>query len=66
MIWGGELPDENAFASEADANATISLILRHWNAILAELEEGVHLPLVEEPGIDGIVGRARRLDGAVP
>jgi uncharacterized protein len=59
MIWGGELADENAFASEEEANATISLVLRHWNAILAELEgDGVHPPLVEERGVDGIVGRA--------
>jgi uncharacterized protein len=33
LIWGGELSDENAFESIEEANATLSLIMRHWNAI---------------------------------
>ena len=59
VIWGGELPDESAFTSIEEANACMSLIMRHWNSIIADLErESIHLPLIVEPGIDGIPGRA--------
>jgi hypothetical protein len=57
-IWGGELPDENAFASIKEANATLSLIMRHWNSIASELEiEGLHLPLVFEVETGAVPGR---------
>jgi len=58
LIWGGELPDENAFASVEDANATLSLIMRHWNSIASELEtESVHVPLVLEVETGAVPGR---------
>ena len=50
VIWGGELPDENAFASIEEANAILQLIMRHWNAIIADLEaEIVYVPVMGEP-----------------
>ncbi len=59
IIWGGELPDENAFASLDEANETLALIMRHWNCIITELDrDTVHLPVVLEPGPDGVIGRA--------
>ena len=59
MIWGGEHGDDDAFASSEDANATVSLVLRYWNTIVADFErEAIHLPFIVEPGIDGITGRA--------
>ena len=58
VIWGGELPRENAFASVEDANATLSLIMRHWNSIASELEvDGVHIPLVFEVETGAVPGR---------
>jgi uncharacterized protein len=58
LIWGGELADENAFASLAEANATLSLIMRHWNSIASELEtESVHVPLVFEVETGVVPGR---------
>ena len=58
MIWGGELPDENAFASVETANATLSLIMRHWNSIISELQaEGIHVPLVLEVETGAVPGR---------
>jgi hypothetical protein len=45
VIWGGELPNENAFPSVEAANPMLSLIVRHWNSIISELEtDGVHVP----------------------
>ncbi len=59
IIWGGEHGDDDAFASSDDANATMSLVLRYWNTIVADFErEAIHLPFIVEPGIDGITGRA--------
>jgi uncharacterized protein len=59
VIWGGELPDESAFASVEEANAHMSLIMRYWNSIIADFErETIHLPSIIEPSIDGIPGRA--------
>src|ERR1700722_10151932 len=52
VIWGGELPDESAFTSIEEANACMSLIMRHWNSIIADLErESIHLPLSVAPGV---------------
>ena len=60
VIWGGELPDEDAFESVEEANAILQLIMRHWNAIIAELEaEIVYLPLIgDEPDERNVVGRS--------
>jgi uncharacterized protein len=58
VIWGGELRGESAFGSLDEADATMSLIMRYWNSVIADLErEAIHLPFIVEPGIDGIVGR---------
>lgn len=58
LVWGGELPDENAFASLEDANATLQLIMRHWNSIISELEaDGVYAPVIGEPDERGVAGR---------
>lgn len=57
-IWGGELRDENAFASIEEANTILQLIMRHWNAISAELKaEMVYLPLLGEPDERNVAGR---------
>jgi uncharacterized protein len=60
VIWGGELRDENAFASVEEAHAILQLIMRHWNAIIAELEtEIVYFPLIGEgPDERNVVGRS--------
>lgn len=48
-IFGGELPDENAFADEAQANDILSLIMRQSNSIAASFQcEGLYLPWVLE------------------
>jgi len=58
IIWGGELPDENAFGSIEEANAMLQLIMRHWNAIIAELEaEIVYVPVIGEPDERNVAGR---------
>jgi uncharacterized protein len=58
VIWGGDLPDESAFGSLEKADAMMSLIMRYWNSVIEDLErEGIHLPFIIEPGIDGIAGR---------
>jgi uncharacterized protein len=51
-IFGGELPDENAFADQAQASDILSLIMRHSNVIAASFQrEGLYLPwVVEAPG----------------
>jgi uncharacterized protein len=59
IIWGGDLSADSAFGSVAEADTRISLLMRYWNSIIADLErDSIHLPYVEEPGIDGILGRA--------
>jgi uncharacterized protein len=58
VIWGGELPTENAFPSVEAANAMLSLIVRHWNSIITELEtDGEHIPLVFEVEAGAVTGR---------
>lgn len=57
-VWGGELSDENAFESEAAAQAMIGLMMRHWNAIGAEFErDGMYAPLFDAPDERGVPGR---------
>jgi uncharacterized protein len=58
IVWGGELPDENAFASLEEANATLQLFMRHWNSILDELmREKIYLPLLLEDQQTAVPGR---------
>ena len=57
-VWGGESPDENAFQSEAQAAELLGLIMRYWNAIVAEYErEQVYGPLYDPPDAQGVPGR---------
>jgi uncharacterized protein len=59
VILGGEPENSTVFANMTDANDTLSLLMRYWNGIVADFSnETVHLPYIEEPGIDNIVGRA--------
>jgi uncharacterized protein len=59
VILGRDLGDSQAFADIEDANVTMSLLMRYWNSIIADLERGaIHLPYIVEPGVDGICGRA--------
>lgn len=58
VIWGGDLLDEDAFPSIEAANATLSLILRHWNSIITELEtDAIHLPVIMEVPTGEVPGR---------
>lgn len=46
VILGGQAGSIHAFADLEDANATMSLLMRYWNLIIADLErESVHLAL---------------------
>jgi uncharacterized protein len=58
VIFGSEPEDSGAFADLEDANLVMSLLMRYWNSIIADLErESIHLPYIVKPGTDGIVGR---------
>ena len=59
VILGGDPGSSQVFADFEDANATMSVLMRYWNSIIADFEqESIHLPFIVEPGIDGISGRA--------
>ena len=59
VILNTESSDSGAFENMADAQETIGLLMRYWNAIAADFEkESIHLAYVEEPGVAGITGRA--------
>ncbi len=59
VIWGGKMGNSRAFANREEANATVSIVMRYWNSIVADFErESIHLPFIVEPGVDGIAGRA--------
>ena len=48
-IWGGEMSDEDAFQDQQEAQDFMSLIMRHWNAVVKKLsDEEVFLPLLFE------------------
>src|SRR5215207_10035516 len=49
-IWGGgEMADEEAFASQQQLKDFLDLVMRHWNTIADTLQSGdVHLPLLLE------------------
>jgi uncharacterized protein len=57
-VFGGE-PD---FRDLADAQDTMGLLLRYWNAIAHDFEHGtfhlIHLARLGEPDHDGVQGRA--------
>ena len=58
VVWGGQMADEDAFASDAEAEELLGLMMRHWNAIVDEYEkERVYLPLLDEPDEKGVPGR---------
>lgn len=58
LVWGGELPDENAFQSLEEANGILQLMMRHWNTIAAELaQHKVYEPLILEPDAGTVPGR---------
>lgn len=58
VILGGPPEQSEAFADEKDANDTLGLLMRYWNSIVTDFnDETVHLPYIEEPGTDDIVGR---------
>jgi uncharacterized protein len=58
LVWGGESSDEAVFADPAEANAILSLIMRHWNSIVEELETyTVYELLIGEPDGHGVPGR---------
>jgi uncharacterized protein len=72
IILGGEMPNDGGFANLDEANVTVSLIIRHWNSIITDLDnESIHVPLVvdvdpgEVPGRDWARGfmRGVRLAG---
>src|SRR5215210_8213581 len=46
-IWGGEMADEDAFASQQQLKDFLDLVMRHWSAIADPLHSGdVFLPLL--------------------
>jgi yecA family protein len=50
--------DANAFADIEAANATMSLLMRYWNSIIADLErESIHLPFVFDADAGELPGR---------
>jgi uncharacterized protein len=58
VVWGGEMTDEDAFESDAQAEDLLKLIMRHWNAIADEYEtERVYVPLFDAPDECGVPGR---------
>jgi uncharacterized protein len=59
VILGGEPGHSEFFANLEDANFTVSLMMRYWNSIIADLEkESVHLPFVFEVESGEVPGRA--------
>jgi uncharacterized protein len=59
VVWGGSTPGDGVFADAGEANTILQLMMRHWNAIIAELEtHSVYEMLLGEPDERGLVGRA--------
>jgi uncharacterized protein len=53
-IWGGDMADEDAFASQQQLKGVLDLVMRHWSGIAEALQSGdVFLPLLLEDD-DGI------------
>jgi hypothetical protein len=56
---GGEMADEDAFATEQDLQDFLDLVMRHWNAVVHTLHSGgVFLPLLLEDE-HGVASAAR-------
>jgi uncharacterized protein len=49
QIWGGEMEDEEAFASEEEMQRFFDLLMRHWNGVVKALSSGdVFTPVLME------------------
>jgi uncharacterized protein len=58
VVLGGDLTDGGAFANEEEAELALSLIMRYWNSIIADLErDAEHLPFVFELEAGEVMGR---------
>ena len=58
IILGGETPNDDGFASLDEANVTLSLIMRHWNSIITDLDvESIHVPLIVDVAPGEVPGR---------
>jgi len=59
VILGGTLGEAGLLGDFAGVQEMMGLLMRLWNAIAHDFEqEGAHMAYIEEPGIDGITGRA--------
>src|SRR5512147_1185699 len=48
-IWGGDMADEDAFATQQELQDFLNLVMRHWNGITHTLHSGdAFLPLLLE------------------
>lgn len=58
VVWGGDDDESAGFKSLEEANVLMQLMMRHWNAIVAELEaEGVYRMKLDAPDTKGVPGR---------
>jgi uncharacterized protein len=59
VILGSDASGSPVFADRTDATETLSLLTRYWNSIAEDFRSGdqLHLPYIEEPGTDHILGR---------
>ncbi len=58
IILGGEPGGGEAFADQEDLQAAMSLLMRYWNSIIADVErESIHLPFVFEVEPREVPGR---------
>jgi uncharacterized protein len=59
VILGGTLESGGVLGDIASAQELMGFLMRYWNSIAHDFErETVHLAYLEEPGVDGIPGRA--------
>ena len=58
IILGGEPGNSGVFADHEDMQASMSLLMRYWNSIIADVErESIHLPFVFEVEPSEVPGR---------
>lgn len=58
LVWGGDENDTAAFKDLDEAKTILPLIMRHWNSIIADLEQdGVYSPLILRDDAQGVPGR---------
>jgi uncharacterized protein len=58
VILGGNPTDCDAFADLDDASATMSLLMKYWNSVIADFErESIHYPYLVDVELAGIPGR---------